>query len=174
MNYAAKNNVLCLLDNGHFHPTEIVSDKISSMLVFADKLALHITRSVRWDSDHVVLFDDELKEIAKEIVRCDALDRVLIGLDFFDASINRISAWVVGTRSMQKALLYAMLMPHDKLKKMQDEANFTELMMMNEELKFYPFCDVWNRFCELSNVPERTDWFAAVKEYEADVLSKRN
>lgn len=173
MNYAAKNNVLCLLDNGHFHPTEIVSDKIPSMLLFADKVALHVTRSVRWDSDHVVVFDEELKEIAKEIVRCDALDRVLIGLDFFDASINRIAAWVVGTRNMQKALLYAMLMPHDKLKKMQDEANFSELLMLNEELKFFPFADVWNYYCEKNNVPQGQAWFADVKEYEANVLSKR-
>ena len=173
LNYAAKNNVLCLLDNGHFHPTEIVSDKISSMLLFADKVALHITRPVRWDSDHVVLFDDELKEIAKEIVRNDALDRVLIGLDFFDASINRISAWVVGTRNMQKALLYAMLQPNDKLKAMQDSANFTELMVVNEELKLYPFGDVWNYFCEINHVPQRGEWFSAVKDYETEVLSKR-
>ncbi len=173
MNYAAKNNINYLLDNGHFHPTETVSDKIPSMLLFADKLALHVTRPVHWDSDHVVLLDDELKEIAKEIVRCDALDRVLIGLDFFDASINRISAWVVGTRNMQKALLYAMLIPHDKLKKMQDEANFTELMVMNEELKIYPFGDVWNYYCELNNVPQREEWFASVNEYKKNVLSKR-
>jgi L-rhamnose isomerase len=173
LNYAAKNNVLCLLDNGHFHPTEIVSDKISSMLLFADKVALHITRSVRWDSDHVVLFDDELKEISKEIVRNNALDRVLIGLDFFDASINRVSAWVVGTRNMQKALLYAMLQPNEKLKSMQDSMNFTELMVVNEELKLYPFGDVWNYFCELNNVPQRGDWFASIKEYENKVLSKR-
>lgn len=173
MNYAAKNNIYYLLDNGHYHPTETVSDKIPSMLLFADKLALHITRPVHWDSDHVVLLDDELKEIAKEIVRCDALDRVLIGLDYFDASINRISAWVVGTRNVQKALLYAMLMPHDRLKTMQNEANFTELMVMNEELKVYPFGDIWNRFCELNNVPQREDWFQTVLEYEKDVLSKR-
>lgn len=173
MNYAAKNNIYYLLDNGHYHPTETVSDKIPSMLLFADKLALHITRPVHWDSDHVVLLDDELKEIAKEIVRCDALDRVLIGLDYFDASINRISAWVVGTRNLQKALLYAMLMPHDRLKTMQNEANFTELMVMNEELKVYPFGDIWNRFCELNNVPQREDWFQTVLEYEKDVLSKR-
>lgn len=173
MNYAAKNNIYYLLDNGHYHPTETVSDKIPSMLLFADKLALHITRPVHWDSDHVVLLDDELKEIAKEIVRCDALDRVFIGLDYFDASINRISAWVVGTRNLQKALLYAMLMPHDRLKTMQNEANFTELMVMNEELKVYPFGDIWNRFCELNNVPQREDWFQTVLEYEKDVLSKR-
>lgn len=173
MNYAAKNNILCLLDNGHFHPTEVVSDKIPSMLLFSDKLALHVTRPIRWDSDHVVLFDDELKEMAKEIVRCNAIDRVLIGLDFFDASINRISAWVTGMRNMQKAMLYAMLSPSEKLASLQNERNFTELMMMQEELKFYPFGDVWNYFCEINNVPQKEDWFTVVKEYEKNVLSKR-
>ncbi len=174
MNYAAKNDVLCLLDNGHFHPTEVVSDKIPSMLLFADKLALHVTRPVRWDSDHVVLFDDELKEIAKEIVRCNALDRVLIGLDFFDASINRIAAWVVGTRNMQKALLYAMLMPSKQLAQLQESGSFTELMVMNEALKEYPFGDIWDAFCEMEQVPLRQEWLAEVKEYEKNVLSKRN
>ncbi len=173
MNYAAKNNILCLLDNGHYHPTEVVSDKIPSMLLFSEKLALHVTRPIRWDSDHVVLFDDELKEIAKEIVRCDALERVLIGLDFFDASINRISAWVVGMRNMQKALLYAMLSPNDKLATLQNERNYTELMMLQEELKLYPFGDVWNYFCETNEVPQKEDWFTIVKEYEKNVLAKR-
>ena len=173
MNYAAKNDILCLLDNGHYHPTEVVSDKIPSMLLFSDKLALHVTRGVRWDSDHVVIYDDELKEIAKEIVRCDALDRVLIGLDFFDASINRISAWVVGMRNMQKALLYAMLTPHKKLTSLQNDRNYTELMMQQEELKLYPFGDVWNYFCEINHAPQKEDWFAIVKEYEKNVLAKR-
>lgn len=173
MNYAAKNGILCLLDNGHYHPTEVVSDKIPSMLLFGDKLALHVTRPVRWDSDHVVLFDDETKEIAKEIVRNDALDRVLIGLDFFDASINRISAWVVGMRNMQKALLYAMLSPYQKLAELQNDGKFTKLMMLQEELKLYPFGDVWNRFCEVNGVPQKEDWFQEVEEYERDVLAKR-
>lgn len=173
MNYAAQNGILCLLDNGHYHPTEMVSDKIPSMLLFNEKLALHVTRPVRWDSDHVVLFDDELKEIAKEIVRNDALNRVIIGLDFFDASINRVSAWVVGMRNMQKALMYAMLTPNKKLAAMQDAGNFTELMMMQEELKFYPFGDVWNYFCEINGVPAKEDWFKEVVSYEKDVLSKR-
>lgn len=173
MNYAAKNNILCLLDNGHYHPTEMVSDKIPSMLLFYDKLALHVTRPMRWDSDHVVLFDDETREIAKEIVRCDALDRVMIGLDYFDASINRIAAWVVGTRNMQKALLYALLMPHTCLKKMQDEADYTDMMMQMEELKTYPFGDVWDYVCEKNNVPAKEDWMKVVREYEKEVLSKR-
>lgn len=173
MNYAAQNGILCLLDNGHYHPTEMVSDKIPSMLLFNEKLALHVTRPVRWDSDHVVLFDDELKEIAKEIVRNDALNRVIIGLDFFDASINRVSAWVVGMRNMQKALMYAMLTPNKKLAELQNDGNFTELMMMQEELKMYPFGDVWNYFCEINNVPAKEDWFKEVLSYEKDVLSKR-
>lgn len=173
MNYAAKNNVLCLLDNGHYHPTEMVSDKIPSMLLFADKLALHVTRPVRWDSDHVVLFNDELKEIAKEIVRCDALDRVLIGLDFFDASINRISAWVVGMRNMQKALLAALLTPYAEFAKFQNEGRFYELMALQEEIKTYPIGDIWNRFCEISNVPEMQNWLPEVKKYEENVQLKR-
>ena len=173
INYAAKNGVLCLLDNGHYHPTEVVSDKIPSMLLFSDKLALHVTRPVRWDSDHVVIFDDELKEIAKEIVRCNALDRVLIGLDYFDASINRVAAWVVGMRNMQKALLYALLTPHAALKKLQDSGDYTSLLAMQEELKTYPFADVWDHFCEMNNVPVRQNWLSDIRRYETDVLSKR-
>lgn len=173
LNYAAKNDILCLLDNGHYHPTEMVSDKISSMLLFCDKLALHVTRPVRWDSDHVVLFDDETKEIAKEIVRNDAIDRVMIGLDFFDASINRIAAWVIGMRNMQKALLYAMLSPDKRLAQLQNEGNMTKLMMQQEELKFYPYADVWNYFCETNGVPGKEDWFDQVLEYEKEVLLKR-
>ncbi len=172
MNYAAKNDLLCLLDNGHYHPTEVVSDKISSMLLFFDKVALHVTRSVRWDSDHVVLFDDETKEIAKEIVRNGA-DRVLLALDFFDASINRISAWVTGMRNMQKALLFALLQPNKELARLQEERNFTKLMMIMEELKSYPFGDVWDYFCETNGVPVRETWFENVMEYEKDVLNQR-
>ena len=173
INYAANNGILSLLDNGHYHPTEVVSDKIPAMLLFNEKLALHVTRPVRWDSDHVVLFDDETKEIAKEIVRNDALDRVFLGLDFFDASINRISAWVVGMRNMQKAFLFALLQPNDKLKELQNNGEFTELMMLQEELKLYPFGDVWNYFCGQCSVPEKEDWFKEVQQYENEVLSKR-
>ena len=173
MNYAAKNGVCCLLDNGHFHPTEVVSDKIPAMLCFADKLALHVTRGVRWDSDHVVAFDDELKEIAKEIVRCDALDKVLIGLDFFDASINRIAAWVIGMRNMEKALLFAMLIPHDKLRECQDNGDFTRMFMLNEEMKSYPFTIVWDEYCRRMGVPERENWYNIVADYEKNVLEKR-
>lgn len=173
MNYAAKNNLMCLLDTGHYHPTEVASDKISAMLLFNDQLALHVSRPVRWDSDHVIKLDDELQELAKELVRCNALDRVFIGLDFFDASINRIAAWVIGMRNMQKALLLGLLEPHAALKKMQDECNFTELLATLEEIKTLPFGDVWNHFCEINNVPVGKDWFKVVKDYEKDVLLKR-
>ncbi len=173
LSYAAKNGIISLLDNGHYHPTEVVSDKIPSMLLFNDKIALHVTRGVRWDSDHVVLLDDETKEIAKEIVRNDAIDRVLLALDYFDASINRIAAWVIGMRNMQKALLYALLSPNKKLKALQDEGKFTELMMQQEEIKTYPFGDIWNEFCERSGVPVGESWFKDVEEYEENVLLKR-
>ena len=173
MNYASKNDILCLLDSGHYHPTEVVSDKISSMLLFFDKVALHVTRPVRWDSDHVVLFDDETREIAKEIVRGGA-DRVLLALDFFDASINRISAWVVGMRNMQKALLNALLLPNGKMAELQNERKFTELMMLSEEMKTYPLGDVWDYFCEQNGAPVKEAWFEEVKRYEADVLVKRS
>lgn len=173
INYATRNGILSLMDNGHYHPTEVVSDKIPSMLLFNEKIALHVTRPVRWDSDHVVLFDDETKEIAKEIVRNDALDRVVLGLDFFDASINRISAWVVGMRNMQKSLLYALLTPNKELKAMQDSGSLTKLMMQQEELKTYPMGDVWNYFCESNGVPVGENWFDEVEKYEAEVLLKR-
>ena len=153
INYAASRGILPLMDNGHYHPTEVVSDKISSMLLFFDQIALHVTRPVRWDSDHVVLFDDETKEIAKEIVRNNALDRVKFGLDFFDASINRIAAWTIGMRNFQKALLYALLCPNEKLAALQEEGRLTEVLMLQEEMKTYPFGDVWDYFCESNGVP---------------------
>lgn len=173
-NYVAKTpGTIPLMDNGHYHPTEMVSDKISSMLLFNDKVALHVTRPMRWDSDHVVLLDDETKEIAKEIVRNDAIDRVFIALDYFDASINRISAWTVGMRNMQKALLYALLSPNKKLKGLQDQGRFTELMMLQEELKTYPMGAVWDYYCEQENVPVRENWYKEVQRYEEEVLSSR-
>lgn len=173
INYAANNGILSLMDNGHYHPTEVVSDKIPSMLLFNERIALHVTRGVRWDSDHVVILDDETKEIAKEIVRNNALDRVFIALDYFDASINRISAWVVGMRNMQKALLSALLTPNEEFKRLQDEGNTTKLMAYMEELKTYPFGDVWNYFCEKNGVPVGTEWFEEIEKYEQDVLLKR-
>lgn len=170
-NYAALNNICCLLDTGHFHPTEVVSDKISSMLTFYDKVALHVSKGVRWDSDHVVLLEDEVIEIAKEIIRNNADDKVLIGLDYFDASINRIMAWVIGYRSMRKALLYAALLPNDELKKLQDEGDFTRAMYLFEELKNYPFGDVWEEYLRRNNIS--LEIYDIIKEYERNVLLKR-
>ena len=161
------------MDNGHYHPTEVVSDKIPALLCFFNEIALHITRPIRWDSDHVVIFDDETKEMAKEIVRCNALDRVYMALDYFDASINRISAWSVGFRSWQKALLNALLMPHDKLKALQDEGRFTELMVLNEEIKTLPFGNIWEQYCKSSGVPTDSELFGEVDKYEKEVLIKR-
>ncbi len=169
-NYVNTRHITPLMDNGHYHPTELVSDKISSMLLFNDRLALHITRPMRWDSDHVVLFDDETREMMKEIVRADALDRVFLATDYFDASINRISAWVTGLHSVQKALLYALLEPKT-LKALQDDNNFTELMVRQEELKTMPFGAVWEEYLRRETVPQ--DYFAEIMRYEADVLSKR-
>ena len=173
LNYAATRGVLSLMDNGHYHPTEVVSDKIPSLLLFSEKIALHITRPVRWDSDHVVLFDDETKEIAKEIVRNDALDRVFVATDYFDASINRIAAWVIGIRNVQKAFLYALLCPNEKLQKLQEDGKFTELLMMQEELKTYPFEAVWKMFCEKNGVSADESWFKEVEKYESEVLNNR-
>lgn len=171
---ATHEGCLPLMDNGHYHPTEFVSDKIPALLCFYPEIALHITRPVRWDSDHVVLFDDETKEMAKEIVRNDALGRVYMALDFFDASINRISAWTVGFRSWQKALLSALLSPHEELKRLQEENRLTELMVRQEELKTLPFGDVWNEYCVECGVPVDGAWFDEVKKYEDEVLSKRD
>ena len=174
LGYAATHkDVFFLLDNGHFHPLEYVSDKIPSLLCYFDKIPLHVTRGVRWDSDHVVSLDDETKEIAKEIVRNNAEDKVLIGLDFFDASINRLAAWIIGTRNMQKALLYALLMPNDRMKKLQDNGEFTELFMLSEEVKTLPFGLVWDEFCKMNNMPSDEKWYDEVKKYEQEVLSKR-
>ena len=170
-NYAAKAGICCLLDNGHYHPTEVVSDKIPALLAFYDKVALHVTRPVRWDSDHVVLFEDELKEIAKEIIRNGAEQKVLIGLDYFDASINRIGAWVTGVRAMQKALLFALLLPNETLKELQDTANFGKLMYLNEELKLLPLGDIWNEY--LARQGMNNEWYAEVEKYEKEVLSLR-
>jgi len=175
LSFAAEHKDKCLplMDNGHYHPLELVSDKIPALLCFYPELALHITRGVRWDSDHVVLFEDEIKEMAKEIVRCDAVDRVYMALDFFDASINRVSAWAVGFRSWQKALLMALCTPHAQLKTLQDEAKFTELMAMQEEVKTLPFGDVWKEYCEECGVISDASWFKEIIRYEEEVLSKR-
>ncbi len=171
LSYSAKNGLTPLMDNGHYHPTEVVSDKIGALLLFSDKLALHVTRGVRWDSDHVVLFDDETKEIMKEIVAHDALNRVFIATDYFDASINRISAWVTGVRSVQKALLNALLQPHAEMKALQDAHNTTKLMVMQEDLKTMPIGDVWAEYLRRENV--EADYLTPIVAYEQEVLSKR-
>lgn len=175
LSYAAMNKDKCipLMDNGHYHPTEVVSDKIPALLTFFPEIALHITRPVRWDSDHVVLLDDETKEIAKEIVRCGGLDgRVKIALDYFDASINRISAWTVGFRNVQKALLGALLeLP--TLKEMQNKGNFTKLMVVSEEVKTLPFGEVWNEYCRQCGKPLDGEWYNIVEDYEKEELLKR-
>ena len=172
LNYVNAKGITPLMDNGHYHPTEWVSDKVSSMLLFHPNLALHITRPVRWDSDHVVLFDDETREILKEIVANDALDRVFLATDFFDASINRVGAWVTGLRNVQKALLYALLTPHSRLRALQNEGRMGELMACQEELKTMPLGLVWNYFLQVHGVPG-ADWYEKIKQYEAEVQSKR-
>lgn len=174
LNYSMKNNKLCLLDTGHYHPTEVVSNKISSMLLFNEKLALHVSRPVRWDSDHVIVLDDELREIGLEIVRNDALDKVMIGLDFFDASINRVAAWTIGTRNMIKSLLYALLLPNEQLKQFQEEGDFTKRLALMEEFKTYPFGAIWDYYCEIMNVPVGESWLDEVQKYEEDIMSKRS
>lgn len=173
LSYSARSGITPLMDNGHYHPTEVVSDKISALLLFNEKIALHITRPVRWDSDHVVLFDDETKEICREIVRCDAMDRVFAATDYFDAGINRIAAWVVGVRNVQKSMLYALLQPNDRLSELQDSGRMTELMAYQEELKTLPFGDVWDYFCEKCGVPAGMKWLEDVMKYEDTVLAKR-
>ena len=175
MGYAAKHpEVMVTLDTGHFHPTETVSGKISAMALFYNELLLHVSRPVRWDSDHVVIFDDELKAIAQEIIRNDLLGKVNIALDYFDASINRIAAWVLGVRSTQKALLNALLEPTEALKKTELEGDNTSRLVLTEEYKYYPLGFVWDEFCRQSDVPAGEEWLKEVKKYENDVLSKRS
>lgn len=172
--YAAQHpGVYNLLDAGHYHPSEYISDKISAMLCFFKYVPLHVTRGVNWDSDHVVAFDDETREICKEIVRNDAMDRVLVGLDFFDASINRIAAWVIGSRNFEKSLLFALLQPDTELKAMQNAGDFTGRLMLQEEVKTLPFADVWEEYCRRQGVPTGREWYDEVKKYEQEVLLKR-
>lgn len=175
LSFAAEHKDKCLplMDNGHYHPTEVVSDKIPALLCFFPEIALHITRPVRWDSDHTVLFDDETREMAKEIVRTDSLSRVYMALDYFDASINRIASWSIGFRSWQKALLYALLSPNGKLKALQDEGELTELIMRQEEVKTLPFGEVWNEYCKKSGAPTDDKLPDEIKKYERKVLAKR-
>ncbi len=172
LSYAMTRGIVPLMDNGHYHPTEVVSDKISALLAFNERIALHITRGVRWDSDHVVRLDDETKEMMLEAVRC-GLDRVILATDYFDASINRIAAWVLGMRDTQKALLLGLLTPNKAWKALQDEGRNTELFMLQEEAKTLPFGDVWEEFCRRNGAPAEDEWFGLVRKYEAEVLSKR-
>jgi L-rhamnose isomerase len=173
LSYALENKTLLCLDTGHFHPTEVVSDKISSVLTFLDEILLHVSRGVRWDSDHVVILSDELRAIAQQIVRGDYLQRVHIGLDFFDASINRIAAWVIGTRCMIKALLIALLEPVTMLRELELADNYTVRLAMLEELKTMPYGAVWDYYCRKMEVPPAQTWLDEVKAYEKDVLAKR-
>lgn len=173
MGYALKSGKLLCLDAGHFHPTEVISDKISSVLMFLDEILLHVSRGVRWDSDHVVILSDELRAIAEEIIRGGYASRVHIGLDFFDASINRVAAWTIGTRCMIKALLLALLEPTDKLRDLETSGDFTSRLALLEELKTLPFGAVWDYYCQSQETPAGPDWLDEVKAYETAVLSKR-
>jgi L-rhamnose isomerase len=173
LGYAVSRQKLLCLDSGHFHPTEMISEKISSVLMFCPQLLLHVSRPVRWDSDHVVILDDELQAIAKELIRSSKMDRVHIGLDFFDASINRIAAWVTGTRNMLKALLIALLEPFEELKKLELSEDYTQRLVLLEELKTMPWAAVWDYYCAQKCVPTGMDWIRDVKKYEIAVLSNR-
>ena len=173
MGYAIANNKLLCLDTGHFHPTEVVSDKISSVLTWLEEILLHVSRGIRWDSDHIVILTDELRAIAEEIVRGGYLDRVHIGLDFFDASINRVAAWVIGMRSMLKGLLIALIEPTEKLCQYERENDFTSRLALMEEIKTLPFAAVWDYYCLKQDVPIGMAWLEEVKKYEKDVQSKR-
>lgn len=173
MGYGLTRDKLVCLDAGHFHPTEVISNKLSSLALFSKGIMLHVSRPVRWDSDHVVIMDDELQEIAKELVRNDLLEKTNIGLDFFDATINRIAAWVVGTRNTQKALLKAMLEPTSELKEMETAMDFTSRLVYTEELKDYPYADVWNYFCQQNGVPVGLEWLKDVRGYEKQIADER-
>lgn len=170
-NYAALNGVSCLLDNGHYHPTENVADKIPSLLCFYPKIALHLTRPVRWDSDHVIIKDDTMQDLCNEIVRCGGKDRVVIGLDYFDASINRIAAWVIGERSVQKCLLQALLTPWEELRRLQDAGDFTHLLELEERVKDLPYSEIYEEYLRRENMKENI--MQDVDRYEKEVLSKR-
>jgi L-rhamnose isomerase len=173
MGYAVANQVLLCLDAGHFHPTEVISDKLSSVLAFVGEVLLHVSRGVRWDSDHVVIFSDELQAIAQEVVRGDFLDRVHIGLDYFDASINRVAAWAIGARNAMRALLLALLEPIDRLRELERSGNYTKRLALLEELKCLPLGAVWDAFCLRQGVPVGIRFMDEIEEYERQELSKR-
>ena len=171
--YALSRKVLLTLDAGHFHPTETIADKISSLLLYLDQLLLHVSRGVRWDSDHVVTFNDDLQTITQEIVRNDALERIHIGLDYFDASINRVAAWTIGARTTLRALLMALLEPRDMLTEFEVEGDYSSRLALLEELKSMPFSAVWDYYCLQKNVPVGMDFMSVIKDYEKSELSKR-
>jgi L-rhamnose isomerase len=171
--YAVSRKVLLTLDAGHFHPTETIADKISSLLLYLDQLLLHVSRGVRWDSDHVVTFNDDLQAITQEIVRNDALERIHIGLDYFDASINRVAAWTIGARNTLRALLVALLEPQKLLKQFEAEGDFSSRLALQEELKSMPFSAVWDYYCVQKNVPVGMDFMNVIKDYEKKELANR-
>jgi L-rhamnose isomerase len=173
LGYAVKNKKMLCLDSGHFHPTEQIHDKISSILLYLDELILHVSRGVRWDSDHVVVLNDDIQSIAEELVRGDFLERVHIGLDYFDASINRVAAWVIGARNMLKAILAALLQPVTLLKKYESDGDYTSRLVIMEEMKTMPIEAIWNHHCLVHDVPIGKDWINIVKNYETSVLAKR-
>lgn len=173
LGYATKHQTGLCLDAGHFHPTESIADKISSVLLYVPELLLHVSRGVRWDSDHVVLFDDATQAILKELVRCDALSRTHIGLDFFDASINRVAAWAIGTRAAQKCLLLGLLEPWEQLREAELAGDYTTRLALQEQAKALPWSVVWEEFCRRQEVPGETQLLGAVKDYEQRVLSTR-
>jgi L-rhamnose isomerase len=171
--YALSRKIMLCLDAGHFHPTEIISDKLSAILTFVDRVLLHVTRAVRWDSDHVVLLDDETQAIASEVVRGGVEGRVSIGLDFFDASINRVAAWVIGTRNMRKALLRALLEPIRTISEAEARGDTTARLAMFEEQKSMPWAAVWDHYCETRGAPVGLAWLERVRAYERDVMTRR-
>lgn len=173
LSYAMKNNILCLLDTGHFHPTENVADKISSLILFSPKLAFHVSRPVRWDSDHVLKLNDDLQEVADELVKCDILDKIYLGLDYFDGSINRVAALVIGARNMQKALLKALLTPWDMLRDAQDNYDHTRVLALQEEIKTLPWTLVWDEYLKMQGCLDESSWYEEVMKYEKEVLLKR-
>lgn len=173
LSYAMKNDILCLLDTGHFHPTENVADKISSLVLFSDSLAFHVSRPVRWDSDHVLKLNDDLQEVADELVKCDMLEKAYIGLDYFDGSINRVAALVIGARNMEKALLKALLTPWDMLTKAQNEYDHTRVLALQEEVKLLPWNEVWEEYCKSEGCLDERAWFEEVLKYEKEVLDRR-
>ncbi len=174
LSYAMKNNILCLLDTGHFHPTENVADKISSLLLFSPRLALHVSRPVRWDSDHVLKLNDDLQEVADELVKCNALNKTYIGLDYFDGSINRVASLIIGSRNMEKALLRALLTPWNLLKEAQDSYDHTRTLALQEEIKTLPWQEVWNEYLKKYGYVDDETWYKEIKEYEKEILKERN